>query len=609
MRTTELTDKQARFIQLRAKGWSYSDIAAELGISKGSCSNWAKRYTAEINRAAAKLKEQETEPLPKATKKKAPRVVDITDKLSFDSNPDDSLIDRYLTLEFKRRQESGELTPKESEGFKQWENISQETGNEARDAYERFIIKSQIEEMVVNRVSKYLEEMNRRLTEVFEQTADIFERYAIMENITIESVTEGYKPILEEIEQYIEKTFEESLPQEERERLQAEIEKEQAAATRPEDITVLDACDGKTKKEITTPSANAKIKNIAFDEAFAAIFSGAITSHLSTINTMVKKPSVDKVTGNATVKFNNGFVLRIENYDRTKREWKVSTNKLLNICTLLLTKNNHYREKNPDAINPTVCFNVTDYMNMLGMTINKDNRKEARARIKRDLDTLSNSSIDWKEKARSKRGEAKAYLNTPILGGSYGIDRQGNVIVTFSRQFAEYLIQDAYLLQFSIPLLKTDERNANTYPLGYKLLMHSSIYHNIEIGTANIISVKKLLEICPDIPTYEKVMQTDRHPERKIRDPLEKALDNIPNFKWHYCNPKGAPLTEEQLADSSYSSFIGSNVYFEFIGAPDQTKQVQAHAEKRARKRKPKSGTKRAAKNKEISEQADKDKG
>lgn len=51
MITTNRTDKQERFIQLRAQGKSYSDISAELGISKGSCSNWGKRYATEIQAA------------------------------------------------------------------------------------------------------------------------------------------------------------------------------------------------------------------------------------------------------------------------------------------------------------------------------------------------------------------------------------------------------------------------------------------------------------------------------------------------------------------------------------------------------------------------------
>lgn len=584
MRTTELTDKQAKFIQLRAKGWSYSDIAAELGISKGSCSNWAKRYTAEINKAAAELKEQEAEPLPKAPKKKAPKVVDITDKLSFDSNPDELPFNHYLTPEFNERHKRGELTPKELEGLKRFDSTLRKTGNEMKEAYESFLIKNQIKEMLRNSIIKAMEELGRRLDEVGEHP---YINEQTKEIVTLESVMASCKPMLEEAVRDL-TTFMELLSPEERERLQAEIEKEQAAATQPEN------------KNGSTATA---LQNFLFQKGvFATMLSGAITGHLTTINTTIKKPSIDRVTGKATIKLNNGFVLHIENYDRTDREWKTSTIKLLHLCTLLLTESNHYREKHKDAIKAVVAFNINEYMTLLDIPATKSSRKEARLRIKKDLDTLRHSSIDWKEQSR---GKEKAYLNTPILGGSYGIDKKGNVIVTFSPQFAEYLIQDAYLMQYSLRLLKVDERNANAYPLGYKLLTHSSIDNNIKRGTAQIFSVKKALENCPDIPKYEELQaKNDRHWERKIKEALEKALDLIPGLRWHYCNSKNVPLTEEQLADNSYSSFIGSYIHFEWEDAPDQTKRLQTKAEK-ARKRKLKNGTKKTEKSKETGEQAE----
>lgn len=579
MRTTELTDKQARFIQLRAKGWSYSDIAAELGISKGSCSNWAKRYTAEINRAAAKLKEQEVEPLPKAPKKKVPRVVDITDKLSFDSNPDEP-------PDFIGRYKRGKLTPVESEGLKQF---SSTLGNEMKKAYENYLIKNQIEEMASNLVIKAMEGLERCLEELGRRLEEVGDQPYINEQtkeiVTLESVMASCKPMLEEAVGDL-TTYMELLSPEEREKLKSERGQEQAAATRPEN------------KNGSTATALQSL----FQKVFATMLSGAITGHLTTINTTIKKPSIDRVTGKATIKLNNGFVLHIENYDRTDREWKPSTIKLLHLCTLLLTESNHYREKHKDAIKAVVAFNINEYMTLLDIPATKSSRKEARLRIKKDLDTLRHSSIDWKEQSR---GKEKAYLNTPILGGSYGIDKKGNVIVTFSPQFAEYLIQDAYLMQYSLRLLKVDERNANAYPLGYKLLTHSSIDNNIKRGTAEIISVKKALENCPSIPKYEELQaKNDRHWERKIKEALEKALDLLPGLRWHYCNSKNVPLTEEQLADNSYSSFIGSYIHFEWEDAPDQTKRLQTKAEK-ARKRKLKNGTKKTEKSKETGEQAE----
>lgn len=54
----ESTEKRAEFIELRAKGLSYSKIAEKLHISKSTCTSWAKEYEAEIaERKEAKIEE------------------------------------------------------------------------------------------------------------------------------------------------------------------------------------------------------------------------------------------------------------------------------------------------------------------------------------------------------------------------------------------------------------------------------------------------------------------------------------------------------------------------------------------------------------------------
>ena len=592
MRITEQTDKQARFIQLRANGWSYTDIAAELGISKGSCSNWAKRYAAEISHAAAKLAEQGAEPLPRAVKKRTPRVVDITNKLSFNNKPDELPVAHYLTPEFQERYKRGDVTEQEREGMETLEEAAKQIGESARNFAPRY-------DAMRDEIQKAVEGIGESIAAIVRQQYEEMQKDLDFSNIlddTFNSIMAIYKPLWEKLETQI-KEYVDSIPAEEKERLRAEIEQEQdTAAISPEDITVLsaDTNSGKKSKSESKRETAAIAINL-IQNAFATMLSGAITSHLTTINTTVKKPDIDLITGEAAIRLNNGFVLHIENYDRTHREWKTSTIKLLHLCTLLLTENNHYREKRKDAIKATVAFNISEYMKLLNTPNTQSSRKEARARIRKDLDTLRHSSIDWKERSR---GKEKAFLNTPILGGSYGIDKKGNVIVTFSPQFAEYLIQDAYLMQYSLKLLTIDERNANAYPLGYKLLIQSSIDHNIKAGTADIISVKKALEVCPSIPTFKELQaKKDSHWERKIKDALEKTLDSIPYIRWEYCNSKGLPLTDEQLAISNYTTFIGLYIHYEVINAPDQTKRLQAKAE-RASKRKARNDAKKVTANK-----------
>ena len=135
---------------------------------------------------------------------------------------------------------------------------------------------------------------------------------------------------------------------------------------------------------------------------------------------------------------------------------------------------------------------------------------------------------------------------------------------------AKYLT-NAYIMHYPMELLKVDERNSNSYPLGRKLLLHQSMNNNKKKKTSDIISVKSLLEVCPDIPMYESVMNEGRQLDQRIRTPLEKALNSLDFIAWEYCNSKGIPLTEKQLTSTDYKVFEKFYVKFDVLGFPTQT--------------------------------------
>lgn len=51
-------DKQQRFVQLRAQGWSFARISEELGVSKPTLINWSRKRQFEIQNHRAILLEQ-----------------------------------------------------------------------------------------------------------------------------------------------------------------------------------------------------------------------------------------------------------------------------------------------------------------------------------------------------------------------------------------------------------------------------------------------------------------------------------------------------------------------------------------------------------------------
>ena len=536
---TERTDKQERFIQLRAKGTSYSDITAALGISKGTCSNWSKQFAAEIEQARERRSDQ---PRPRANKK---RIVDITDKLELRTDSGKLSVAHFKTPEFKERYERGELTPEEAEGVETIRRTAHEVGETLSKSWEVFSGEWQHTAIAAKKEWKQLD-------------------------AAIVNMVEGLAPAFDELARAIEKRIAE-LPPEEQAEIRAELEKKERKSDRRSDRS------GKPTGEIVT----ATLSNLLLDKVYAAALNGTATAQLTTINTTVNKPKIDAVTGNAIFK-RGSFALSIENYRNTAREFKVSTHKLLRTCTILLARGNNYREKNPASIHPTVVFSLEDYMKLLNLPDTKANKDRLRRIIKSDLDTLINTKLSWTEHRKGKAVKNGDFLSIPIIGGKTGIYK-GNVVVTFSKEMSEYLVQSAFLTQFNLELLRVDERNANVYPLGEKLLMHSSIDRNILRNTANIISVQKALEACPDIPKYTELQaRGERHWERYIKDTLEKALDRLTFMRWEYSNPKGEPLTNEQLAIMDYHNFIGLYIRFEMIGAPDQTERLKAKADRAA---------------------------
>lgn len=308
---------------------------------------------------------------------------------------------------------------------------------------------------------------------------------------------------------------------------------------------------------------------------FCPMLNGTATNKLATIGRKAKPTSIKTITDEATIEYGD-FKVFIEKYSKEKK-LKVGVVKLLDILAIKFAKSNHYKAKNP---NRTVTFSLDEYMTYLGIKNidNYNNRRSASKRLKEALDTLYSISLEWEEKSK---GKVINYAKMRICEAQ-GIER-GVASFTFSQNMAQYLNQ-SYIVQFPIELLAISERNPNAYPIARKLALHHSIDNNIKRGTANIISVAKLLEVAPEIPNIEVVRAVNGSWSERIKGALEKALDAIEGVvSWEYSNTKGAPLTDKQLEISDYETFIKLFVKFDIKGAPDQEekkKRVTARKKK-----------------------------
>ena len=301
------------------------------------------------------------------------------------------------------------------------------------------------------------------------------------------------------------------------------------------------------------------------DINFVPLLNGTATNAFSIIGRKAKPTRINQLADNEATIEKGDFKVFIEKYSN-KKTLKVGVVKLLDILAIKLTKLNHYKAKDANTLKRTVTFSLDEYMTFLDI---KD-VKDARKRLKEALDTLYSISLEWGEKSR---GEVKNYTKMRICE-SQGINR-GIASFTFTADMANYLNR-AYIMQYPLDLLSISERNPNAYPIARKLALHHSIDNNHKKGTANIISIAKLLEVAPEIPNIEAVRKVNGSWSERIRGSLEKALDTISDIiPWEYSNSKGAPLTDSQLDISDYDTFIKLYIKFDILGAPDPTERLE----------------------------------
>ena len=311
------------------------------------------------------------------------------------------------------------------------------------------------------------------------------------------------------------------------------------------------------------------------------MLNGTATNAFSTIGRKAKPTSIKTIADNEATIEKGDFKVFIEKYS-DKKTLKVGVAKVLDILAIKLTKMNHYKAKKPNTLKRTVTFSVKDYMIYLGIKNidNYNNRRSASKRLKEALDTLYSISLEFEERSN---GKVKSYKKMRICEAQ-GINR-GVASFTFTEDMASYLNQ-AYIMQYPLELLAISECNPNAYPIARKLALHHSIDNNIKKGTANIISVAKLLEVAPEIPNIETVREKNGSWSERIRGALEKALDAIEDVvSWEYSNTKGAPLTDKQLELTDYETFIKLFIKYDIKGAPDQTERLKKNINKKQKKK------------------------
>lgn len=312
-------------------------------------------------------------------------------------------------------------------------------------------------------------------------------------------------------------------------------------------------------------------KKKSLEKLFSKIRQGTSTNELTKVRANKKNTTIDPITGAATIRRGNDFSVTISGYKELGGP-KSSSYQLLDAIVKTLTENG--------TKSRTVIISLEDYMKLRGLT----DRKETKNRAKADLNALNRIDLTWEEK---RDGKTRAYSVVHMMERG-DIQLNGDIVFTFTETFFNVL-KEYPVMNYPVGLLTINShKNPNSFYLGRKIAEHKNM--NVGKKNENIIAVKTLLEDAPSIPSHEDVMRTDRAWNRRIKEPFERDMDaDALNkyFSWHYCHREGAPLTDEELRNFDYNTFIGLMIKIDWKEYPDQTARLERKAEeiKKAKKR------------------------
>lgn len=157
--------------------------------------------------------------------------------------------------------------------------------------------------------------------------------------------------------------------------------------------------------------------------------------------------------------------------------------------------------------------------------------------------------------------------------------KRGIIRADFTTDLAAYLTH-AFVTWFPMELLRLNGKNSNAYYIGKKLAYHYDLRQNVNRGVNSCISVSSLLSSTPDIQCQSIMEQDSGHWSRRIRTPLEKALDALQDVgvidKWNYCYGKKKLIQNLAAETSSFSQFSKLYVSFAIKDFPLPERQMKS---------------------------------
>lgn len=243
-----------------------------------------------------------------------------------------------------------------------------------------------------------------------------------------------------------------------------------------------------------------------------------------------------------------------------------------------------FLKKYTETKNANVVIPLNEFMAARGLKDRKDTRK----RLIEDMNLIYSWELTFSERAKNGRLISSDRGRIISRSGSY----HGYFRLTFGPLFLELIEKGFYSpMRISENLFRY---NANANPNSYYLMRKIFEHKRMNAGKPNedVISVQTLLGVCPCIPIYEKVMETDRKIGKRIIEPFERDMDALANdLSWEYCDKGGTHTDKSESAGFKYSDFISSNILITWHNYPDSVRSSivsgRKDAQKKARTKRP----------------------
>lgn len=293
---------------------------------------------------------------------------------------------------------------------------------------------------------------------------------------------------------------------------------------------------------------------------------------------MINKP-IERNLINNTGQLSTRFAtLIIENFNDTNRKVSPSTHKLLTCAIAKFAEINNTGNKNRQLHSLDIRIPLKEYAAMCGYDImpRQTNTKEeekadkkriantlrnARKKIRKDLDILFSAKLSWREKVA---GREENFEDMRLID-SKGIEN-GYINISFAHTFAERYLIRLPITKYPTALLAIDERNNNAYALAVKFSEHYNMNAQQGKRNAQALKIKTLLAVTT-LPNIQEVRNKHCSWRVRIKEPFEQSLDELYQngvlTDWNYAHSNGIPLTDEEACNwESYEQWVETLVYF-----------------------------------------------